>query len=115
MTDKQAMKAISPVLLLFLLVSITVPCGLRSAALAREKSPAVAYEIIASKQFVDLTHSFSPATPVWKGFGPATFSDAADPDTGRPYTIPSDGFRAFFYSLVGQYGTHVDLPAHFDP
>lgn len=74
-----------------------------------------AYRIIASKQFVDLTHSFSPLTPVWKGFGPAAFSAAADPATGQPYTIAHDGFRSFFYSMVGQYGTHIDPPAHFDP
>jgi len=93
------------------------------AAFAQEKSPAQfqngslaeAYRIIASRQFVDLTHSFSPLTPVWKGFGPATFSAASDPATGRPYTIQKDGFRTFFYSMVGQYGTHVDPPAHFDP
>jgi len=77
-------------------------------------SLAEAYRIIASKQFVDLTHSFSPLTPVWKGFGPATFSAGADPATGRPYTIGKDGFRVFFYSMVGQYGTHIDPPAHFD-
>jgi kynurenine formamidase len=74
-----------------------------------------AYRIIESKQFVDLTHTFSPLTPVWKGFGPANFSAAADPATGRPYTIAEDGFRVFFYSMVGQYGTHIDPPAHFDP
>src|SRR5262249_19473883 len=28
-------------------------------------------------------------------------------------TIAKDGFRATFYELVGQYGTHVDPPAHF--
>ncbi len=82
---------------------------------SQEKSLAEAYRIIASKQFVDLTHSFGPSTPVWKGFGPATFSAASDPGTGRPYTIEKDGFRVFFYSMVGQYGTHVDPPAHFDP
>jgi kynurenine formamidase len=114
-TNKQAMKIMSSVLLLPLLMSIAVPCGMGSVALAQEKSLALAYQIIASKQFVDLTHSFSPLTPVWKGFGPATFSAAADPATGRPYTINQDGFRAFFYSMVGQYGTHVDPPAHFDP
>jgi kynurenine formamidase len=114
-TNKQAMKTMSSVLLLPLLMSIAIPCGMRSVALAQEKSLALAYQIIASKQFIDLTHSFSPLTPVWKGFGPATFSAAADPATARPYTINQDGFRAFFYSLVGQYGTHVDPPAHFDP
>lgn len=86
-----------------------------SRAEAPAGSLADAYRIIASKQFVDLTHSFSPLTPVWKGFGPATFSAASDPESGRPYTIEKDGFRVFFYSMVGQYGTHVDPPAHFDP
>lgn len=85
------------------------------AALAQSGSLAQAYKIISSKRFVDLTHSFSPLTPVWKGFGQATFSPAADPETARPYTIATDGFRAFFYSMVGQYGTHIDPPAHFDP
>ena len=27
-----------------------------------------AYRIIAGRQFVDLTHSFGPDTPVWSGF-----------------------------------------------
>lgn len=82
---------------------------------AQNNSLAQAYKIISSKRFVDLTHTFSPLTPVWPGFGPATFSSAADPKTGRPYTIPTDGFRTFYYSMVGQYGTHIDPPAHFDP
>ena len=73
-----------------------------------------AYRVIASKQFVDLTHSFDPTTPVWAGFGQAKFSAAADPKTRRPYTIKEDGFRTTFYEMVGQYGTHVDPPAHFD-
>ena len=72
-----------------------------------------AYRVIASKTFVDLTHSFGPQTPVWAGFGQAKFSPAADPKTHEPYTIPKDGFRATYYEMVGQYGTHVDPPAHF--
>jgi len=72
------------------------------AGAAQNQSLAEAYKILSAKQFVDLTHSFSPLTPVWKGFGQATFSSAADPETGRPYTIAQDGFRASFYSLVGQ-------------
>jgi len=71
------------------------------------------YRSLASKTFVDLTHSFSPATPVWSGFPQAKMAPAADPKTGMLYTIPKDGFRATFYSMVGQYGTHVDPPAHF--
>jgi len=77
-------------------------------------SLAEAWRIVSGKKLVDLTHTFSPTTPVWQGFGPATFSPAKDPVTGRPYTIDKDGFRALQYSLVGQYGTHIDPPAHFD-
>jgi kynurenine formamidase len=74
---------------------------------------ASAYRVIAGKQFVDLTHSFGPTTPVWSGFGQATFNPAFDPKTKRPYTIKEDGFRTTYYDMVGQYGTHVDPPAHF--
>lgn len=83
-------------------------------AAAQEGSLADAYRILKSKRKVDLTQSFSPSSPVWSGFGQATFSRAADPKTGEPYTIEKSGFRSFFYSLVGQYGTHIDPPAHFD-
>ena len=72
-----------------------------------------AYHVIASKTFVDLTHAFGPDTPVWSGFGQARMSLAIDPKTHQPYTIEKDGFRATYYEMVGQYGTHVDPPAHF--
>jgi kynurenine formamidase len=74
-----------------------------------------AYRVITTKQLVDLTHRFGPETPVWSGFGQAKFSPAADPKTHEAYTIPKDGFRATYYEMVGQYGTHVDPPAHFAP
>jgi kynurenine formamidase len=98
-----------------LVLAQTLPSIAVAQAGSQGNSLAEAYRIIASKEFVDLTHSFGPLTPVWKGFGPASFSVASDPETGRPYTIEKDGFRVFFYSMVGQYGTHVDPPAHFDP
>lgn len=72
-----------------------------------------AWHILSQKRFVDLTNGFGPGTPVWSGFGQASFAPAADPKTGRPYTIEQDGFRTTQYTLVGQYGTHVDPPAHF--
>src|SRR5579864_5062039 len=72
-----------------------------------------AYRIIAGKRFVDLSHSFGADTPVWSGFGQAKMTPAADPKTHEPYTIAKDGFHATFYEMVGQYGTHVDPPAHF--
>jgi len=81
---------------------------------AAENDLARAYRVIASKRFVDLTHSFDTRSPVWSGFGQAKMRPAADPKTQRPYTIKDDGFRTTLYELVGQYGTHVDPPAHFD-
>lgn len=89
--------------------------GLGAADARAEGSLAEAYQTIAGKQMVDLTHSFSPTTPVWGGFGQATMSAASDPKSHEPYTIEKSGFRTTFYSMVGQYGTHVDPPAHFDP
>src|SRR5271163_1915531 len=97
-----------------MLLAAALVCDSVSVTWAQSGSLADAYRIIASKRFVDLTHSFSPLTPVWKGFGQATFSADASPETGQPYTIEKDGFRAFFYSMVGQCGTHMDPPAHFD-
>jgi kynurenine formamidase len=72
-----------------------------------------AYRIIDNKKFVDLTHSFDADTPVWSGFGQAKMKPAEDPKTHQAYTIEKDGFRATYYEMVGQYGTHVDPPAHF--
>jgi kynurenine formamidase len=72
-----------------------------------------AFRILAGKKLVDLTHSFGPDTPVWSGFGQARMTPAADPKTHEPYTIAKDGFRTTLYEMVGQYGTHVDPPAHF--
>lgn len=99
---------------LFITSLISLIAAVAPALAAQGGTLAEAYKIISSKRFVDLTHTFSPLTPVWKGFGPATFSRAANPETGQPYTIAKDGFRADFFSMVGQYGTHVDPPAHFD-
>lgn len=93
-----------------------LPLFLCSMSIARADDTSLmeVYRILKSKQKVDLTHTFSPTTPVWEGFGQATFSRAANPADGTPYTVEKDGFRSFFYSMVGQYGTHIDPPAHFD-
>jgi kynurenine formamidase len=85
-----------------------------TAAAGAESDLARAYRIIAAKQMVDLTHSFGPDSPVWSGFGQAKLTPAYDPKDKRPYTIKDDGFRTTYYDMVGQYGTHVDPPAHFD-
>jgi len=96
------------------IVLAAVLASLAFAPAARAKSDLDrACRTIAGKTFVDLTHSFSPTSPVWSGFGQAKFSPAADPKTRKPYTIKDDGFRTTYYEMVGQYGTHVDPPAHF--
>lgn len=64
-----------------------------------------AYTTLASKRFIDLTHSFGVTTPHWKGFG--------EMKRRTLYTIKKDGFHVEEFCHVGQWGTHVDPPAHF--
>ena len=69
------------------------------------------YAMLKSKRFVDLTHAFGPGIPHWPGF----------PDEKRETLYHYDegigsmghGFLAHRYTIVGQWGTHVDPPAHF--
>ena len=82
---------------------------------AKVQSLDAAFALIRSRPKVDLTHAFSAATPVWSGFGQAKMTPAVDPQTLEAYTIARDGFRATYFAMVGQYGTHVDPPAHVAP
>jgi len=67
-------------------------------------------------KYVDLTHTITPAIPVWPGFGPSTFGPAVDPKTGKPYNYKDDGFEATRYMLAtDQLGTQLDPPAHWNP
>jgi kynurenine formamidase len=111
-TEEMSMKHRRCCLAVALIAALGVFTLVNSSARA-ESDLATAYRIIAAKKFVDLTHSFGPNTPVWSGFGEAKFSPAADPKTHEPYTIAKDGFRTTYYEMVGQYGTHIDPPAHF--
>src|SRR5690242_2915097 len=64
-------------------------------------------------KYVDLTHSITPAIPVWAGFGDSSFGPTVDPKTGNPYTWAKDGFEATRYTLAtDQLGTQLDPPAH---
>jgi kynurenine formamidase len=101
----------SPRRLAYLMLAI-IGCALLATPAAANDLDTVA-RILAGKTFVDLTHSFGPDSPVWSGFGQAKMTPAVDPQTGQPYTIAKDGFRSTHYQMVGQYGTHVDPPAHF--
>ncbi len=60
------------VLLLFALAGFPQSFAYAQSDLAR------AYRVIASKQFVDLTHSFGPNTPVWSGFGQAKMTPGSN-------------------------------------
>ena len=68
-------------------------------------------KILAGKRFVDLTHAFAPGIPRWHGF----------PDEKRETIYwyekgggsMGEGFFSETFNLVGQWGTHVDPPAHF--
>ena len=64
-----------------------------------------AFQTIQRADFVDLTHAFAPNIPHWKGFQPETVTTL--------YTVEKDGFHAERFCHVGQWGTHVDPPAHF--
>jgi len=60
-------------------------------------------------EWVDLSLDVSPQTPHWHGF--------KDLKVKAIYTFETTGntFLTYEYTLPGQYGTHTDFPAHFDP
>jgi kynurenine formamidase len=64
-----------------------------------------ALAVLKAHRFVDLTHAFAPGIPHWKG--------APDERVKTLYTVDKDGFRINEYCHIGQWGTHVDPPAHF--
>jgi kynurenine formamidase len=76
-----------------------------NAAAATAASLEQALTAIQNAEFVDLTHTFSPDIPHWKGFKPEQVTTL--------FTIPKDGFHAEQFCHPGQWGTHVDPPAHF--
>ncbi|MFH1033267.1 MAG: cyclase family protein [Pseudomonadota bacterium] len=84
-----------------------IPCCLASEKLTLED----AWRVIRGKKFVDLTHAFSPGVPHWKGFPDEKRETLYwyEPGVGRL----GSGFYAQSFTHVGQWGTHVDPPAHF--
>lgn len=63
------------------------------------------------RKYVDLTHEFGPGIPHWPGFPDETRKTIYWYDK-RPDTMGT-GFYAEVFTHVGQWGTHVDPPAHF--
>jgi kynurenine formamidase len=72
--------------------------------MARGRSLWDIQKILSSKKFVDLTHPFEPGIPHWEEF----------PDEKKE-SLSWHGFFVEHYAHVGQWGTHIDAPAHFAP
>lgn len=68
-------------------------------------------ETVKTKRFIDLTHAFEPGIPHWPGFPDERRETLYGYDEGEG--IMDKGFLAQRYTLVGQWGTHCDPPAHF--
>jgi kynurenine formamidase len=101
-----------------LLAAAVLALAVPSAAEAKDgKGLWRLYDRTLSKaRYIDLTHAITPGIPVWRGFGPAQFSPAVDPATGKAYTYAESGFEATAYLLrTDQFGTQLDPPAHWAP
>jgi kynurenine formamidase len=81
--------------------------GIGRAAASSPPTLLDAYAIIHGHRFVDLTHAFAPGIAHWPGFPNETVRTL--------FTYKKDGFVAQSFCHVGQWGTHVDAPAHFAP
>jgi len=68
-------------------------------------------KILAGKKFVDLTHAFGPGIPRWPGFPDEKRETAYWYEKGKGSL--GTGFFSEIFTHVGQWGTHVDPPAHF--
>jgi len=62
--------------------------------------------LLRNRTFTDLTHAFHPGQPRFAAFPDESREALFDMEKG-------DGFTAHRYSIVGQWGTHVDPPSHF--
>ena len=90
------------------LIPLIAIIGLSGNALAAKSADASlygVYEQLSQKKFVDLTHSFNPDIPHWKG--------APQESVKTLYTVKKDGFIIQEFCHIGQWGTHIDPPAHF--
>ena len=83
----------------------------RTDLVAAEPSLLEIQKILAEKRFVDLTHAFGPGIPHWHGFPDEKRETIYWYEKGRGSI--GEGFFAETFTHVGQWGTHVDPPAHF--
>jgi len=98
-------------LLMTLLLSVLLLAGTQVMA-KKQMSLTDMYKVMKTMKWVDLTHAFDKNIPHWKGFT-GTYDTKClyhyDPGVGSD----GYGFLVHKYTHVGQWGTHVDPPAHF--
>jgi quercetin dioxygenase-like cupin family protein len=90
---------------LCVVAALAASAAVAAAAPAEDPSLIEALAVLKAHRFIDLTHAFAPGIPHWKG--------APDERVKTLYTVQKDGFRINEYCHIGQWGTHVDPPAHF--
>lgn len=66
-----------------------------------------AASLLHEQQWIDLTHAFEPGIPHFPAF--------PDQQVEELFNHIEHGFLTHRYSLVGQWGTHIDAPRHFHP
>lgn len=100
-----------PVLAALILTAGMVLASFAGGLAAQTLTLQDAWRVIREKKFVDLTHAFAPGIPHWKGFPEETREILYwyEPGVGKL----GSGFFAQSFTHVGQWGTHVDPPAHF--
>jgi kynurenine formamidase len=94
-------------LLMTCMFLVAAPYGMAAEGLTLED----AWRVIKEKKFVDLTHAFAPGIAHWEGFPDEKLETLYwyEPGAGKL----GSGFYAQSFTHVGQWGTHVDPPAHF--
>jgi kynurenine formamidase len=97
----------------WLLVAFLSAASLRTVASGNADEPSLAriQQILSKKRMVDLTHPFEPGIPRWPGF-PDEKRETIYWYEKKPGVL-GDGFFSEVFTHVGQWGTHVDPPAHF--
>ncbi|NBI42326.1 cyclase family protein [[Haemophilus] felis] len=66
-----------------------------------------AIAFLKQQTWIDLSHKVNDQIPYFPAFKPI--------ESKTLFTVEQDGFLANEYTLVSQYGTHIDAPIHFAP
>ena len=83
--------------------------GACSSSRVAAAEPRGARRVIGADNVLDLTHTLSPAFPIFPA--PANFPIRITAAT----TIAKNGYNSNKWELVEHHGTHLDAPAHFAP